>query len=316
MRRNGFFQPIELEFCRALAQGDNATVGEYLTAGKDPNLVIGGFFSPLMYTNSPEVMQTLLDYGAKINWQNEFGYSALSYAVKTSCTTKAVWLCEHGVDTTITDEATDSKTLFEVAYGKGNLQLVAYFLEHGVSADWLISSIEEQTILMNAAICGKVGMMRCILEHGADLYKKDTFGCDALDKAIQFGQLDAVKCLFERYPAEKKGEIVDRALNRAIVSDQLDAVKYLLECCPAGEKEAIADRALSRASFWKQTEIVNFLSSQGAKVIPQRQLNTAEQEELIAQIEQKIKKQMETVVARVDEEMACRFHGAGPSAQR
>jgi hypothetical protein len=85
------------------------------------------------------------------------------------------------------------------------------------------------TVLMKAAEMGQVGMIRTLLNAGADIDQTNSEGYTALMTAAVFGQIDAVKTLLVLgADASEVNQYGYGALGMAAVSDEPDIQKLLL----------------------------------------------------------------------------------------
>ena len=166
-----------------------------LDSGLDVNMNTSASDSLLMavcrYSNA-EMLKLVLDYNPQINFQDEYGNNALTFAVNNFDNYKGMipLLLEAGADP-------DSKVgsagqINSTALGKitsralvskneEDYQIIEMFLSHDTDANQVTKS--GTTPLMQAAYKGNVKLVKLFLKYGADPNLEDKQGKTALDMA-------------------------------------------------------------------------------------------------------------------------------------
>jgi ankyrin repeat protein len=113
------------------------------------------------------VVQWLLDQGAAMNKRNVAGYSALFHASMYGRLFVVRMLVKRGADPTITNYW--GSTPLMAASAAGHLEVVRFLLDHpSAKVTLTYRNIEGQTALWLACLRGCGGVVRALLESGAD----------------------------------------------------------------------------------------------------------------------------------------------------
>jgi ankyrin repeat protein len=114
-----------------------------------------------------EVVRLLLDQGAAINEQEDYGSTAVLCASQQGHTPVVELLLERGADPTLPDG--DGSTSLMTASDQGHLGVVRLLLDHP-SAKTTIDNRDEfgETALLKACRSGRGGVARALLQSGAD----------------------------------------------------------------------------------------------------------------------------------------------------
>lgn len=181
-----------------------------LDSGVDVNMIISSGDSLLMtacsYSNS-EMVKLLLTYNPNINYQDEYGNTALNLAIDNKWHYKEMipLLLEAGADPN--SKAGAGRTAQKVSTvlskitslalnnkSEEEYQIIEMFLSHG--ADPNIADERAGSIpLMAAAYKGDVRVVKLFLEYGVDSNLKDNQGRTALDMAIKKQQQEVIDLL-------------------------------------------------------------------------------------------------------------------------
>lgn len=134
----------------------------------------------------------------------------------------------------------------------GHLDIVEYLLEQGVDEG------QSDIALCFASSCGYLDVVKCLVEHGANIHAFDTV---ALRKAAENGHLDIVKYLFEQGADIHVKH--DEALEVSAKKGHLDLVKYLVQ--QGMDTKAISE-AMWLSAFHGHLDVVKYLVEQGADI--------------------------------------------------
>jgi ankyrin repeat protein len=137
-----------------------------------------------------EVVKLLLQNGANINAKNVRGMSALSRAIYDGNFDTVKILLANGADIESKDDLGDTPLIIATSR---NLELLRNLLDMGANANSTNSHFE--TALMRAY---SVDEVRALLDHGAELDKKDKRGMTSLMYAASRRNLEKVSLLLER----------------------------------------------------------------------------------------------------------------------
>ena len=205
-------------------------------------------FTPLMLAcNRPsvnlDIIELLIEKGAKVDYQYEGGYSALMKAVKVGNVEVVKCLIKHGAQVDLKNNW--GKSVLEVGCEKGNVEVVKVLLQVEGIQDSLISGV--------------------ITDYKyADMHY--SFSRCPFNTAIEHIHIQLVKWLLE---SGMVADIPVGALFSAIRSQSSEMVQLLLDHGSTTQVNPTADgetSALMQASYHGNSEIVKMLMEKGAKV--------------------------------------------------
>ncbi|HEX3397438.1 MAG TPA: ankyrin repeat domain-containing protein [Steroidobacteraceae bacterium] len=176
--------------------------------------------------------------------RDEFGRSALAYAVASGSAASAAILLEFGADTGAADAAGTSPLM--LAAQRGDAPMLTMLLTHG--ADVQTRDAEQRSALFYAARANRVAALDLLQGAGAALEARDARGYNALDAALVVGAEEAAARLralglrpnqvaadsvrpTERFDGAHPGELYRGwpALAVAVARDDTASVKKSLE---------------------------------------------------------------------------------------
>lgn len=166
----------------ALYRGHDDVAADLVEAGADLDI-----FDAAALGRLDVVQQYVDDWDGWLNEHGRDGFTPLQLACYFGQEETALWLLEHGADVdAVAQNPQPIRPLHAAAAGKGTLGLLRALLEHG--ADPNARQSGGFTVLHTAADRGDVEMARLLLEHGADSAVKDDEGRTLLDLAREKGQ--------------------------------------------------------------------------------------------------------------------------------
>jgi ankyrin repeat protein len=124
-----------------------------------------------------DAVRTLLDEGTNVNLTDDFGGTALSYAVHYSKLNTVHLLLVRGADANLQSPETFSPLV--EALSNGDLDIVAELLAHGADVN-LHSLLAGYTALMMASHEGDLDIVKELLARGARINEKNKDGQTAL----------------------------------------------------------------------------------------------------------------------------------------
>lgn len=186
---------LERQMFEAVRSGNIAQVKTILKGGADANHKFSLDWTPLMwaaYWGRLEMAELLLDSGADVNAQDQYGATALLHAAwKPDSLPMIRLLVERGADVNARNGY--DVTALKMAVDHGNAEMVKYLLDKGANVNTKLT--DRSTPLMWAAIPGRLEVARILLERGADVHAKAANGSTALTWAALTGNADIVKLL-------------------------------------------------------------------------------------------------------------------------
>ena len=131
--------------------------------------------------------------GVNVNEKDEYGSTALIYAVKNNNSNCVKVLIDNGADVNIKNIV--GNTPLTIASKKGNIKIVKTLLSSG--ADPNLKGKYGWTALMNAVVPGHVNVVEELLEKGADPNIKNDSGTTALSIAEKLEKTEMLKLLWK-----------------------------------------------------------------------------------------------------------------------
>ena len=146
----------------------------------------------------PNITLILLDLGVDPNAVNKDGRDALYIAANEGHVEVVKVLLDCGVDMPIPADRLDAA--FRAACLHGRLDVVAFLIERGAAvydsnSEFPLAS--PNSLMQQASFRGHTGLVRLLLEHGADRNALNSNHHDALYVAAREGQVEVVKALLE-----------------------------------------------------------------------------------------------------------------------
>lgn len=258
-------------------------IEELIKHGADVNGQDNSSQAPLdlaAQSGSAKIVSILLNSGADINDDDVFGRTALHSAAADGNLEIVKLLVERGANLNLCDRQGISTLALAVRYS-GNLDVARYLLQklaaQGDKNSYITAvDIRGQTVLHAAAAGGNLGIVKLLIEEGADLGLRDKKGNSALSWAVQGGSMDIVQYLLLQFAA--KGDersyitAVDTrgrtALHRAAAKGHVEIVKMLLGVAGADSALRARDNVLGMtplhsAAFQGHDKVVDILLEYG-----------------------------------------------------
>ena len=139
-----------------------------------------------------EVTRVLLKHGADMGARDGRTWSPLERASEGSHVEVARVLLEHGADVEAQDPV--NRTPLYFALGEDVARLL---IKHGADAKAPGNRLNHWTPLHHASVSGRVGVVRVLLEHGADANSRAANNATPLDLASRKGYSDVVRLLLQ-----------------------------------------------------------------------------------------------------------------------
>ena len=152
--------------------------------------------TPVMYAaafGSVESLRILLSNGADVNASNDFGATALMWAITDQ--EKVRLLVASGADVNARSKMGKTPLLLAAA-NDGSSAIVKLLLDHG--AKMAVRDGTQTTPLLAATYANDLATIRLLLDAGADVNEKSAARITPLMRAAQNGNLKAVEWLLAR----------------------------------------------------------------------------------------------------------------------
>ena len=147
---------------KAAGKGDLAEAERFLQKGADVNARDAYGRTPLMWAlDNPEIVRFLVENGADVNARDVNGETALMKAAFLCRLEVVKYLAEKGADVNARSERGATPLMWAV----GDLEIVKFLTEKG--ADINAWDVAGETLLLKAAVLGKLSVVRYLLDKGA-----------------------------------------------------------------------------------------------------------------------------------------------------
>ena len=200
-----------------------------LEHGADSNRATVEGMAPLIYAaknqDNPEILELLLNHGAKINHQDHHQRTALMTAVLNEQPENVRFLLKQPGIQQLPDG--EGATPLCIAGLKNNLNLVKILVEGRVEIDTLLFW-NKSTVLMMMAQKGFEEIVDYLITQGADINKKNTNNITALDFAGDSKHISIAKKLIALQPKELVEDPLEVIIH-TILSADLDLLMLVLE---------------------------------------------------------------------------------------
>jgi ankyrin repeat protein len=184
--------------------------------GADPNLKYNK--TALMYAveyNDDDMINFLLDNGAKIDATNKYGLTTLMYAILHDKIDQVKLLISKGAD--VTKKSSEDQTTLMYAIQSSNIDIVELLLNKITDKTQRIEFINQvgtyYSALMYAVTYNDFNMVRLLLENGANPNIISKYGNTALNSAIMFSNQK-----YYHYNKEKYDDIATHEMTNQIVT--------------------------------------------------------------------------------------------------
>src|SRR3984957_5007969 len=241
--------------------------------------------TPLMYAaevGSVDAMRVLIDHGADVNAQNDFGSTALMWSVPDA--SKVRLLLDHGAQVNLIARSGRS-ALIIAAFTNPSAEVGRLLLAKGAKGG--VMDLRHVTPLNAATFGNDTATVRLLLDAGADIDTPDTFiGLTPLMNAAGNRNLDAVKLLVakgakvnavsktEGLPKIQTGTVVFGGWTPLLMAAAFgppEAVKTLLDAgakIDAQDYRGFTPLMLAVGTDRYDRRIVNTLLAHGANLSP------------------------------------------------
>lgn len=176
----------------AASAGNVGEVRKQLAWGVSPNTRTFWYLdTPLIVAAAygrTEVVRLLLDKGADVNMGNEGSETPLHYAARHGHTTVMNILLEHGAD--VSQAGTGCGTPLQWAARNGQIKGAELLLAYDADIDQ-----NEGAALRDAVGNQHAGMVRFLLEKGADVNAGGVYGCTALHTTADRDDVEIARLL-------------------------------------------------------------------------------------------------------------------------
>ncbi|GJM10120.1 MAG: hypothetical protein DHS20C11_23960 [Lysobacteraceae bacterium] len=222
--------------------------------------------TPLMAAiskNSPDLLVTLIEQGAKVDLRDSYGDPAINYAAYYGYLDLVEVLLEAGADTSFVGHG----TAIEIAMRRGHQAMVATLAKHDGLARLPGADIEGWQAITRSDI----NLLKQLLDNGMDANGSGPYGRPVLAEAARQGSVEAIKVLIA---AGADVDATDRinytAFMEAAREGHLDAMKLLFDAGAdinhAGNRNGMSLTATHLAAIEGHTDAIAWLADTGANL--------------------------------------------------
>jgi ankyrin repeat protein len=134
----------------------------------------------------PELVQAMIQHGAKINAKDASGHTPLFCALLSNRLNTVRLLLEHGADANEKDEQGNTPLMLAIGF-KLHPAILHLLLQHGANVNAPVNEMGWTLLMMASSLANaQPETVRLLLEHGADVNAKDKDGRTALFWAVGF----------------------------------------------------------------------------------------------------------------------------------
>ncbi|CAB1340430.1 unnamed protein product [Coregonus sp. 'balchen'] len=211
-----------------------------------------------------EIVQVLLENGAKVNCSDKYGTTPLIWAARKGHFDCVMHLLENGAD--VDQEGANSMTALIVAVKGGFTEVVKELLKRNPNVN--MTDKDGNTALMIAAKEGYTEIVQDLLDAGTYVNIPDRSGDTVLIGAVRGGHVEIVKALLHKYAdIDIRGQDNKTALYWAVEKGNATMVRDILQCNPDTETcTKDSESPLIKATKMRNIDIVELLLDKGAKV--------------------------------------------------
>lgn len=269
-------------------------IGMLLQAGADVNATADRGMSVLMnasradyrsdVTGRLQILNLLLQHGARVDVRDGDGKTALHYAVVDIMSEAGGFrahpeivslLLEKGADVNAMDESGVTALMETALIWKGTLDLPRLLIAKGAVVN--LNGLDGTTVLMLAADKGRMDLAKLLLESGALIHAKDKLNRTAMMRAVEAGEPEMVAFLLKsganrsltpyKTDAELSSALHGAALLKAVTWGKVDDARRELD---SGADVNVRSRSGGTALIWAasgyKNELVELLVTRGANV--------------------------------------------------
>jgi len=181
------------QFFQAIRSGDSLQLERQLAAGANPNDTLHGFSALMTATLSGTTaqMKRLIDRGAKVNYADKDGITALWLALPDR--DKTVLLLDRGADARMMSREGYS-SLVKLANMPGTVDLFRLLIDKGADPR---KSGPDNSLLYNAAGTGDTAIVGLLLRSGVGVNDTVSFGDYPISASLTYRQFSTLKMLVD-----------------------------------------------------------------------------------------------------------------------
>ncbi|MEI6514101.1 MAG: ankyrin repeat domain-containing protein [bacterium] len=185
----------------------------------------------------PQTTELLLTNGALVNVKGEFGTTPLDSAIYNKDIAIVKLLVAHGADVNLRDNEGSRRlsrrlneyisTPFTFAVENEQVEMINYLLEYGGDPNAICDTVGD-TVLHLASFRGQASTIKLLLEKGAKVEERNSFGNTPIMSAAVKGHIEIVKLLvLHGANVNAKNKKGTSALSFALSGNRYDTADYL-----------------------------------------------------------------------------------------
>lgn len=218
------------------------------------------------------IIKSLVDHGASIDYPNEKGYTPVVLSVLYGNKDILDYFLSKGADPNTINKK-DNNSLLAISYLVNNIDIFKFLLDHGANTDVVLNTKEyrNRSLLLDALEKGRLDVVEILLNNGLNPNVKDKNGIVPLFYAVSYKDIPSIKLLLS-YGADINAKAPNgkTVLSIAIEDGYFDIIKLLVDAgaeIDISSLSAVEDLDLFKYLFQSFNLDVNGKGKSGAPIL-------------------------------------------------